>query len=468
MNPNTAPYVHFEQTQAREFAQFANRQIEKQGIPVDFPPDVEFALYEAAPCANRKDLRWLDCLTIDCSSTKDMDDAVSLSPIDGGFVLGVHIADVAAYVQPGSRIDEIASDRGTSIYLPDRTIPMLPSELSANLCSLNPGEERNAVTVLIALDDDAKVTGYDISKSVVVSRIKGTYDEVNRILSRTATQDDLSKYSGFETVLHEMNWLAEKLLEDRIAAGAKMFDNCEPSISIAGDRIDISYKPRGRAESIIEEFMVLANRIVAEYFDLNGLPTIFRSQSTNQTLAKYDASQSGHANLALERYVHFTSPIRRIADLKVHQILSLFLDGCNPALITESLNADLTATSELATKRSRRADGVQKSCSKFCCRLYFKDHEGEVFDGEVVGFGKNNRPIILISKIHVRVYGPIRQGLKIGQKLSFCVNVNDKKNETTAYRVRPLRRTADVNGRPKRHRSRTPNRNRPFIQNNAA
>ena len=184
---------------ANEFSSFVDKQLECANVRVKFPHAILCAPRDGlvpSPCSSRIDLRDTPCFTIDCSSTKDMDDAVSVEKTAIGYALGVHIADVAAYVKPGSSFDTCAMERGTSHYLPDRTIPMLPPVLSADLCSLNPCEDRLAVSVLVTLDANGAVVGYEVVKSTIRSRVKGVYDEVNAILEGVATPEVSSKYAA--------------------------------------------------------------------------------------------------------------------------------------------------------------------------------------------------------------------------------------------------------------------------------
>lgn len=421
---------------------FMAKQLSAANIAVSFPEDIALLRKDElkpAPCRSRLDLRATPCLTIDCDDTKDMDDAVSLERIPGGYELGVHIADVSAFVTPGSRLDEEAANRGSSIYLANQTIPMLPPVLSNELCSLNPNADRLAISILIDLTENGTVLGYKVAKTVIRSRVKGTYSEINALLAGTASARVAAKYSAFTERLHAMRALSEALLEVRRGTGANVTPTEEVRVSVRGDEVRLTVRTQGAAESLIEEFMVLANALIARYFYDNSLPCLYRTQRQRHTLAQYQAAPDLHAELALEHYVHFTSPIRRLSDLRIHQILTDWLDGMSiDALRTKHGGAYLQASADLATKRARRAQALQKLCSDFCYSHYFSRHYRSVYTGRVVGFSRTNQPILRIDEYPVRVLGNAALKAAIGDAYLFNVYANTQTRRLFATKALKL------------------------------
>lgn len=273
---------------------------------------------------------------------------VSLSFDEGKqlYRLGVHIADVSAYVTPGTKLDSVAQDRGTSIYLPHRTIPMLPPVLSDNLCSLNPGVDRNCISVLMSLDTEGNLVDSYIMKSKIQSRIKGTYEDINAILDGKASAYTLHLYEEEYESIHLMDHLAGILRERRRLAGATLNEQREARIQFDNDMVTLETTALGRAEHLIEEFMVLANNMVACYFIEKQLPGIYRTQDIRNSLAKYEPTVSHHAELCLEHYSHFTSPIR-----------------CSTSFLRSPANTPTSAAAERMPCRSRSAKSVISSIS---------------------------------------------------------------------------------------------------------
>lgn len=411
-------------------------------VPTNFSTNLSDLKEEeviSVPCLNRVDLRMTPCITIDCDDTKDMDDAVSLIVTEGGYTLGVHIADVATYITPGSVLDIEALNRGTSIYLPHMTIPMLPPILSDNLCSLNPNLDRCTISVLIDMDQAANVEKTTITKSLICSRLKGTYSEVNSILNHESNLETTNKYASANVNLFEMQKLAEMLRKAREKKGAKLSDNNEPKINIVDGEIVLEPWHRGIAEGIIEEFMVLTNRLVAEYFLENKMLSIFRVQEEKNTLANYTTDQCHHADLALEHYVHFTSPIRRLADLKIHQVLTAHLDGMSSEEIHSTFAKKLEVAAEKARTRKRRADSIQLACKRYCYRSFFNTHRDEYFTGKIVGQNQTrNCPIIELNDYHIRILGAAAVKAYDGEQVSFKVEVNEDRQMYRAIRIEKL------------------------------
>ena len=255
------------------------------GLHTEFPDEV---LAEAAkldidePDADeinrRLDLRGEPIFTIDGADTKDIDDAVSISKVDGGYKLGVHIADVSHYVKKGSKLDDEAFYRGTSIYYADRVVPMLPKELSNGICSLNPNVDRLAFSCLMDVSAEGKLLSYRFEKSVIRSRVKGVYSEVNKILDGTADDTIKDKYSRVIERIPVMLELAQILEKNRVNRGAPDIDTVESKIITDENGICIDVKPRERgvAERIIEEFMLMANNAAAALAMKEKFPFVYR------------------------------------------------------------------------------------------------------------------------------------------------------------------------------------------------
>lgn len=390
------------------------------------------------PCSGRRDMRDENTFTIDCADCKDMDDAVSLAKTPSGYRLAVHIADVAAYVPVGSELDIAASDRATSIYLPGLTIPMLPEVLSNNLCSLNPGVDRLTLSVIICLDHKGKVIASAITKGLIRSRVKGVYAEVNALLSGTAGSRLARKYSQVMDVIYDMAELYKILRSERIQNGATVSDSNKPKIHIDKHSVVLTPTADGIAENMIEEFMILANRVVAEYLCDNDLPGIFRIQESKHQLAAYRPIRSRHAELALENYSHFTSPIRRVADLKIHQILTMHLNGIGTAEIKRTFNEALEDVCDRATKRSRTAKQIQSKCEYYCYEQFFRCHKSDTYTGTVVGFDRENRPIVQIAQYNIKMIGcKLIDGI-VGEQVCFHVGINRNNNRLFAARIRKM------------------------------
>lgn len=419
----------------------ANRQLTANRIPVEFSPELASltaADVSAQPCRFREDLRALPCLTIDCADTQDMDDAVGLIPVPGGWQLCVHIADVSAYVPQGSALEAAALERGTSIYLPHQTIPMLPAVLSNDLCSLNPQADRRALSVLTELDRSGAVRRCRIVKSLIRSRVKGVYPEVDDLLAGRCSEDIRKKYAAVSASLFEMHALAQLLRRRRAESGAELSDNTVSRPVVRDGRISFSVERQGPAESMIEEFMVLTNRLVAEYLRAHDLPAIFRVQSAKGQLARYTAAEGRHAALALDHYAHFTSPIRRLADLKIHQVLTAHLDGADSDSLWERFGADLQQAAERATRCENRSDQVCLSCRRFCAGQFLFPLQSQEFTADVVGRNFQNRPIFLLDEWQLRVVG--RAGLQACQGLHVALRLSVTDTARAAAEVQSFRR----------------------------
>lgn len=418
------------------------------GLHTEFPDEV---LSEAAKLDidepdsdeidRRLDLRGEPIFTIDGADTKDIDDAVSIAKVNGGYKLGVHIADVSHYVKKGSKLDEEAFYRGTSIYYADRVVPMLPRELSNGICSLNPNVDRLAFSCLMDISADGKLMSYRFEKSVIRSRVKGVYSEVNAILDGTASGEIKEKYSRVIERIPVMRELAEILEKNRMDRGSPDIDTQESKIITDENGICIDVKVRGRgvAERIIEEFMLMANNAAAALamkekfpfvYRVHEAPTVEKLTLLNETLtalginpegigekstagdlarilrenkdsdkyivinrivlrtmmkARYSEEPLGHYGLVMPEYAHFTSPIRRYADLSIHRILTDYVY----ALSNEKLNKKYTKFAAEAAMQASNTElsavRCERECENFYMAEYMKKHVGEEFDGFISG-----------------------------------------------------------------------------------
>ncbi len=395
---------------------------------------------------SRLDLRDEIIFTIDGADTKDIDDAISVERNGDGYKLGVHIADVSHYVKTGSELDKDAFLRGTSIYYADKVIPMLPKELSNGICSLNPNEDRLAFSCLMEMDGEGKITKYKFSKTVIRSRVKGVYSEVNKIL---AHKDDLSaldediarKYEGLTDTIFLMQELAEILTANKLKRGAPQIDTPECKLTINENNVctDVARRERGAAELIIEEFMLSANECAAKTARESNIPFVYRVHEdpapekvtelievtdrlniphphfssvkpvhlaeilnsvkdtdlspviNNMVLrsmakAKYSDEPLGHFGLVLKDYAHFTSPIRRYPDLAIHRILTdLCYEKASPAVIAKKYGKFANAASAQSSECELTAMRVERECEDCYIAEYMSSHVGEEFEGMICG-----------------------------------------------------------------------------------
>ena len=415
-------------------------------VPVDFPESVvnqtESDLCVEAS-AHHRDLRNLYCLTIDSADTKDIDDAISLERTGNCYKLYVHIADVATYAPPNSEYESIALNRGTSIYLPHLTIPMLPSILSDHLCSLNPSEDKLAITAIITLDLQGKVTDFELTKSQICSRVKGIYSEINELLAGACSPDIKHKYEDAESMLLEMHRLAMLLRKDREKNGANIHNRLNPKPVFQGTDILFYIEESGPAQIIIEEFMVLANRLVAAFLHENKLPVIYRVQEKARQEAVYAATEIHHAELALERYSHFTSPIRRLSDLKIHQVLTAFLMGIDNETIWAMFGNSMKEAAELATVGERRSDNITRPCLRYCSGLFLMSQVRNEFDAVAIGYMKKNQVLFYLRKNGITVPGIEGLKPKIGQRFAVKLAIADEEKAiVNVVSCIPIRRAA--------------------------
>ncbi len=427
----------------------ADAIVEQYGIPHVFPQEV---LDEAERVGNepisdeeyakRLDLRGEPIFTIDSKDAKDLDDAISVKRTDLGYTLGVHIADVSHYVKEGSAIDEEAINRGTSVYFADRVIPMLPEVLSNGACSLNAGTDKLAFSALIELDKEGHITKYDFKKTIINSKVRGVYSEVNEILDGTASEEILNKYAPVMESLMSAKELADILKANSAARGTMELDSGESKFILDENGICIDIMPRvsGEAEQLIEQMMVTANIAAAKFSLDHKLPFLYRvhgtpdpkrveelvtllqlvgvpckeivkpnpetqdfaaildrvrglpcetlvSQRLLRTMekARYSTEETGHFGLALSDYSHYTSPIRRYPDTSIHRVLSAFVEGM-PAEEVRRRYAQFCETSATESSRNEiRALIAERDAEDCYMAEYMSQHIGEHFEGTVSG-----------------------------------------------------------------------------------
>ena len=416
------------------------------GLPTDFPEKVMNQAEKIPETildsdrAGREDLRDVMMVTIDGEDAKDLDDAVSLTMEGDNYCLGVHIADVSNYVQENSALDREALLRGTSVYLVDRVIPMLPHKLSNGICSLNQGQNRLALSCIMTIDPNGKVIDYRVVESVICVDRRMTYTSVNKIIEEN-DEAEREQYKEFVPMFEQMATLASILRKNRKKRGSIDFDFPETKMILDSEGHPIEIKPyeRNSATKLIEDFMLIANETVAQYFYWLELPFVYRTHDnpdsekimklatfihnfgytikmskdeihpkeiqkllaniegkTEEDLisrlalrsmkqAKYTIDCSGHFGLACRYYCHFTSPIRRYPDLQIHRIIKDYLRGRmkeDRKAHYETILADVAAQS---SKMERRADEAERETEKMKKAEYMGNHLGEKFEGIISG-----------------------------------------------------------------------------------
>ena len=422
-----------------------------RNVRQEFPPEVleearayDNAVVDPAEVAKRLDLRGIPIFTIDSAETKDIDDAISLQKLEDGYELGVHIADVSHYVRPGSALNEEAFERATSIYYADKVIPMLPTQLSNGICSLNEGEDRLAFSCLMRLDEKGEIHSYKFVKSVICSRVKGVYKEINALLEPEEGADlsELqTKYAAVLEQLPTMDELYRKRLVLRKARGGMEIESNEAKLVMDenGRCVDIVKRDRGTSECMIEEFMLLANQCAANAGRTNKVPFVYRvheapdaekMEKLSATLlacglnakfknpiptqlelaalldetrgqpiqipvhtgilrsmqkARYAPQPLGHYGLVLADYAHFTSPIRRYPDLAIHRILSEMLQGVSNSQLQKDFNEFAQQASEKSSKQEVAAVRIERDVEDLYKAEYMHNHLGEVYTGTVAG-----------------------------------------------------------------------------------
>lgn len=421
-------------------------------IPSEFPEDVQKEAnlvpedITDQDREGRTDYRDEMTITIDGAESKDLDDAVSLNMLaNGNYQLGVHIADVSYYVTEGSGIDQEAYERGTSVYLTDRVVPMLPQRLSNGICSLNEGQERLAMSCVMEINDSGHILDYKIGPSLIRSDHRMTYDDVNAIVEK----DDPAlseKYSDIVDLLHNMAELHRRLEQMRHRRGAIDFDRPEAKIIVddEGHPIDIKVRDRGVAERMIESFMLAANETVAREYTKRHLPMMYRvhehpeedrikdfkifaqalgvnipstdgkvmPKDLQKTLAdvegkpvkpviqmmmlrsmqqaKYAVDPLGHYGLAAPDYTHFTSPIRRYPDLTVHRLIRKYLTEVPDNDTQEKWAEQIAENAEHSSTMERRSIDAEREVDSMKKSEFMVDKIGETFDAiisSITGFG---------------------------------------------------------------------------------
>ena len=393
-------------------------------------------------CEGRMDLRALPIFTIDSAETKDIDDAISLTRTsDGGFELGVHIADVSNYVKPGTELDNEAFSRGTSVYYADQVVPMLPKALSNGICSLNENELRLAFSCLMRLDKEGNLTDYRFVKSIIRSRVKGVYSEINALLAGTADAEIKAKYADVIDQLPAMKELYGHRARLRKERGCMDIESGEVKLILDenGRCIDVKKRTSGESESMIEEFMLLANQCAAHFARVKQIPFVYRVHEEpnaeklerlhallqacgiNDHFAKdvptpkelsailegvrgtpyeqiintgmlrcmskalYEEKPKGHYGLVLKDYAHFTSPIRRYPDLAIHRIMTDLLKGTGK----ETMILRYTDFAERASKQSSEREVIAMQIERKaedCYKAeYARRHLGECYEGTISG-----------------------------------------------------------------------------------
>lgn len=395
-----------------------------------------------AEIQHRMDLRGIPIFTIDSAETKDIDDAISLMKLnDGGYELGVHIADVSHYVKPDTELDKEAFERATSIYYADKVIPMLPKQLSNGICSLNEDETRLAFSCLMQLDANGNIRQYRFVKTVIRSRVKGVYKEINALLDDTADEAIREKYAAVSAQLPVMQELYEKRLALRKARGGLDIESTEAKLVLdeKGRCIDVVKRDRGVSECMIEEFMLLANQCAANAGRTHKVPFLYRIHEApdaerleklmtmlkacgldvrfkgetptqlelaalldktrgepiqipvhtgilrSMQKAKYSPEPKGHFGLVLEDYAHFTSPIRRYPDLAIHRILTDMLLGESTQQLTAQYQDFAARACEQSSRKEVDAQRIERDVEDCYKAEYMTAHLGETYTGTVSG-----------------------------------------------------------------------------------
>ncbi len=438
--------------------------VKAYGIPTEYPDDVMEQVasmpdeVSIKDMGGRVDLRSELTVTIDGEDAKDLDDAITLKKDGDKYILGVHIADVTNYVTENSPLDREALKRGTSVYLVDRVIPMLPHKLSNGICSLNAGCDRLALSCIMEIDAKGKVVGHKIAETVINVNERMSYTSVKKILD--GDEQECEKYKELVEFFILMNELAELLRKKRMDRGAIDFDFKESKIILdeKGEPIEIKPYERNEATKIIEDFMLIANETVAEDFFWQELPFVYRTHDNpdpekmvklamfisnfgygikttdydihpkelqkllgrisgtdeealisrltlrSMKQARYTTVNSGHFGLATQYYCHFTSPIRRYPDLQIHRIIKENLRGGLGDKRVKHYDGILSEVSEHSSYTERRAEDAERDTEKLKKVQYMSKRIGEVFDGVISGITQYG----LYVELHNTVEGMIR------------------------------------------------------------
>lgn len=426
----------------------ADAIIDRYGIPIEFSKGLRAEAKRvseepitAEEIAKRRDLRDEAILTIDSADAKDLDDAISVKKTENGWTLGVHIADVSHYVREGSELDKEAFERGTSVYFADRVIPMLPEELSNGCCSLNSGTDKLTFSAIMNIDQKGNLCDFEFCKSIINSKVRGVYSEVNEILAGTADDELIKKYSPVEQTLKDGEELFAVLKQNAKERGELEIETTELKFVLneAGVCIDVSTRTRGKSEEMIEQFMIMANQAAGKLAKEKNIPFVYRihakpeaeriaaladlaqacgfrvnkikpgltqrdlaellsaakgtryeklmSMQVLRTMAKaqYDDRPIGHFGLSLADYCHFTSPIRRYPDTSIHRILSALVGGMSIEEIKRKYEDFAEESAKQSSEREVRAVNGERDTEKCYAAEYMTAHIGECYDGVVEG-----------------------------------------------------------------------------------
>jgi ribonuclease R len=415
-------------------------------LPVDFPEEVMRSLnivpeeIDPEEIRNRKDIRNITTVTIDGEDAKDLDDAITVSKDGDIYHLGVHIADVTHYVKEGAPLDKEALKRGTSVYLVDRVIPMLPHKLSNGICSLNPGVDRLALSCFMDIDNKGTVLSHEIAETVIRSDRRMTYTNVAKIVEES-DEEVTKEYEALVPMFMLMQELAEVLRDRRHKRGSINFDFPESKIVVdkLGKPVEIKPYERNKATKIIEEFMLIANETIAEDFFWQEIPFVYRTHDNpdeekimklaifinnfgyslklgqeeihpkelqkllikvedtpeealisrltlrSMKQAKYTVANTGHFGLSAKYYCHFTSPIRRYPDLQIHRIIKENLNGKLGEKRVQHYEKILFEVANHSSKTERRAEEAEREVEKLKKVEYMMEHIGETFEGVISG-----------------------------------------------------------------------------------
>lgn len=415
-------------------------------LPVEYPAEVMRFLdkipeeIDPEEIKNRLDIRDLLTVTIDGEDAKDLDDAITLTKEGNIYRLGVHIADVTHYVREGTALDKEALKRGTSVYLVDRVIPMLPHKLSNGICSLNPGVDRLSLSCFMDINEKGELVSHRIAETVMRSDCRMTYTKVAKVIEEN-DEEACAEYAPFVPMLMLMQELAELLRARRHKRGAINFDFPETKIIVDSKGKPVEIKPyeRNKATKIIEEFMLIANETIAENFFWQEIPFIYRTHETpdeekirklaifinnfgysmkvgNENIhpkeiqklliriedtpeealisritlrsmkqAKYTVANIGHFGLSAKYYCHFTSPIRRYPDLQIHRIIKESLNGKLNEKRLQHYEKILHEVASHSSITERRADEAEREVEKLKKIEYMMEHIGEVYEGVISG-----------------------------------------------------------------------------------
>ncbi|MDF2543591.1 MAG: rnr [Herbinix sp.] len=420
--------------------------VKANNLPVEFPEEVMRQLnnipeeIDEKDMVGRMDIRNLQTVTIDGEDAKDLDDAITITKIGENYQLGVHIADVTNYVKEGSALDKEALKRGTSVYLVDRVIPMLPHKLSNGICSLNAGVDRLALSCFMDIDAKGNVIGHRVAETIIKVDRRMTYTSVAKIVEDN-DDEEKKEYEELVPMFLLMQELAEILRERRHKRGSINFDFPESKIIVdkKGKPIEVKPYERNKATKIIEEFMLIANETIAEDFFWQEIPFLYRTHENpdeekirklaifinnfghsikigqeeihpkelqklllkiedtpeepiisrltlrSMKQARYTVANTGHFGLSAKYYCHFTSPIRRYPDLQIHRIIKENLNGKMGENRINHYDKILPEVADHTSKTERRADESEREVEKLKKVEYMMSHIGETFEGVISG-----------------------------------------------------------------------------------